>query len=415
MPSTHFPVVIVGGGPAGATASLFLSQMGVEHLLAEKSAFPRDKICGDAISGKALDVLNKVIPDSLTAFCKGRQSISSTDGMIFGAPNGRTVEIAFPKPKTELPIGIICKRADFDHFLFLQAAENAQCHPIIGQVKSAVRDGEKWKVEVLEGDMPLRFSADHLLIADGAQSQLKKALHANDRDDNHFCAGIRQYHAGIAGMHPQNYLELRFYPQILPGYLWIFGLPNAEANVGLGMLSKDVKTRKANLRKMLADLIETQPELKERFKTATPLENAQGWGLPLGSREIAISGAGYLLLGDAASLIDPFTGEGIANAVVSGMVAARIIGQSAEHKKLNAEVRLSEYDAEIYRKLKAELQLSRRIQQLTRVPWLFNLVVSRISGSRPLAELFTNMFIDLDLRKKLKRPGFYLRLLTGRA
>ena len=117
-----------------------------------------------------------------------------------------------------------------------------------------------------------------------------------------------------------------------------------------------------------------------------------------------------MLTGDAASLIDPFTGEGVGNAVVSGLVASRIAKKAIEADNFSKEA-LAEYDTIIYQKLWKELKLSHTMQKLTTYPRLFNFVVNRINGSKSLQEVFTNMFTDLELRARMENPMFYVKLL----
>jgi flavin-dependent dehydrogenase len=198
--------------------------------------------------------------------------------------------------------------------------------------------------------------------------------------------------------------------ELLPGYFWIFPLPGGGANVGMGMLSKDIKRKKVNLRKELLNIIQNHPVMKKRFENAHLEGNIVGWGLPFGSKKRELSGNNFILTGDAASLIDPFTGEGIGNAVVSGLVASRIAKKALDAGDFSKEF-LFEYDSIIYSKLWNELKLSHTLQKLTTYPWLFNFVVNRINSSKALQEVFTNMFTDLELRAKMENPMFYIKLL----
>ena len=116
-----------------------------------------------------------------------------------------------------------------------------------------------------------------VLAADGAQSILNKKLTGNVVEKEHFCAGVRQYYSNVKEFHPENHIELHFYKEILPGYLWVFPLPGNQANVGLGMLSSVVSKKKMNLKTELAKLLETEPLLKQRFKDAIPLTEVQGF------------------------------------------------------------------------------------------------------------------------------------------
>ena len=138
----------------------------------------------------------------------------------------------------------------------------------------------------------------------------------------------------------------------------------------------------------------------------------RGFGLPLGSKKRDISGDGYLLLGDAASLIDPFTGEGIGNAMLSGMVAADIAEKAISANNFS-KILLQEYDVTVYRKLWNELSLSKRLQNLSKHGWLFNFVVNKASRNKTVQETISCMFNDLDIRSQLRKPSFYFKLLFG--
>src|SRR5947208_741284 len=118
MNSEDFPIVIVGAGPAGAAASLFLSEEKIPHLLIDKEKFPRDKICGDAISGKALEIIAKLKPEAIRQFAEKEDKSLEAFGIRFVAPNGNPVDVALPKPKADLPVGILSRRFDFDNLLF---------------------------------------------------------------------------------------------------------------------------------------------------------------------------------------------------------------------------------------------------------------------------------------------------------
>ena len=117
-----------------------------------------------------------------------------------------------------------------------------------------------------------------------------------------------------------------------------------------------------------------------------------------------------MLIGDAGSLIDPFTGEGIGNAMYSGWFAAEQAIASLKTGDLSA-AGLASYDVAVYDRLWSELKLSKRMQELVRFPWLFNLVVNKANRNAALSEMISCMFEDLDIRERLKNPGFYLKLL----
>ena len=170
--------------------------------------------------------------------------------------------------------------------------------------------------------------------------------------------------------------------------------------------------RKMNLREVLDKLLSTDDRFKERFRSATALETIKGFGLPLGSKQRKLSGNRFLLTGDAASLIDPFSGEGIANAIRSGRIAASHIITAFQRQDFSASFNL-EYDREIYRRMWKELKLSYGLQKLCRYPLLFNFIVKKANNSPYVRQFLIDSLADIQRKKSLLRPGFYWRMLFG--
>ena len=183
-----------------------------------------------------------------------------------------------------------------------------------------------------------------------------------------------------------------------------------EANVGLGMLKKDMQNKNVNLKEILKKTLAENETIKHRFEKAELIDDIKGWGLPLGSKKRDLTGERYLLVGDAASLIDPFSGEGIGNALFSGKVAAGVV-QEALRENDFSHTFLKRYSEHIYNELGNELNLSFRLQQLVRFPWLFNFLMNRLQTNDALRDMVSHMFTDLDMRAKLKSPSFYMKLL----
>ena len=403
-------VCVLGAGPGGATAALSLAKEGIPSLLIDKASFPRDKICGDALSGKVVEVLKKINPDFITELASSSIQVDSW-GVTFVAPNLQYLRLPFisERKKESLPPGFISKRMDFDNFL----VEKVKQEKLISflpstHITSYFKENENWILR--NGDNSIEIHCSLLIVADGANSYFARH-HANiPVERNHYCAGLRAYYKGVQGMDHENFIELHFLKDFLPGYFWIFPLPNGEANVGVGMRSDVVAEKKMNLKEEMIRIIEQYPQLKERFKNAEMVDKIRGYNLPLGSKKRKLSGDGYLLLGDAASLIDPFTGEGIGNAMLSAMAATKILITTNDEKKYDAKT-LLQYDQEVYRRLWPELKVSYRMQQLVNFPWLFNLVVKKANKSKLLRDTISGMFEDIELRSRLKNPMFYIRLL----
>jgi menaquinone-9 beta-reductase len=400
-------VLIVGAGPGGCATALALAKQGVKALLVDKATFPRDKVCGDALSGKVMRVLDRLAPDVGEALRADPRQTPSW-GVIFTSPKGRSLRVPFSRTTGEGPApGSIMPRADLDALLFDRACRA----PGISVLQNTAlnhyeRTAEGWLVT--DKDQRVAIRSKLVIAADGANSHFSRHVAGIPMEPRHHCADVRAYFTGVTGLDPQGFIELIFLAELLPGYLWIFPLPNGGANVGLGLRSDVVRKRRVDLKAVMKQLIAEHPRLKERFANARMNGSIQGLGLPLASKRRALSGDGYMLVGDAGHLIDPFTGEGISHAMISGMHAGDVASGW-----LLGKASLAEYDGRVWRRLGKEIAISTRLQQLANRPWLFNFVVDRAVKNPALADTISSMFNDLDLREQLKNPSFYLRLLFG--
>jgi menaquinone-9 beta-reductase len=405
-----YDAVIVGAGPGGATCAAVAARAGLRVLLLDKAeAFPRDKICGDAISGKSVDVMKRLgMIDPLLAATQ-----LDSWGVTFSGPYGDEVAIPFTK-EMDQPVapGFLCDRVTFDA-LVLDQARAAGAEVRLGTtVTGLLRDGDRITgVRLKQGGQEEAVPARVTIGADGAYSVVVRELGMDQLEEAHYCAGLRWYWQGVTGFHEKNHIELHFVDEVIPGYFWIFPMADGRANVGLGMLSSEVKKRDLKLKPMLEKVVE-HPRFRERFAGAEPLEKIRGWGLPLGSKPRKMYGDGWMLVGDAASLIDPFTGEGIGNAMVSGERAAAYALRAAEADLATAAT-LAGYQKEVLSYLGNELRLSHAMQRLGRWKWLLNTVIRKASRSPEVADALSMMFDDEDQREKLFSPLFYLRLLRA--
>lgn len=410
------PVIIIGAGPAGASTSIFLSKAGIPHIIIEKALFPRDKVCGDACSGKTLFVLRKANPAWGTDIFHQPENYTPSHGIMFVAPNGKSINIPFkgPQKEGELSAGFTTPRFTFDNFLFNKI--DAQYATVFQEasLQKIEKSAHGVSVTFMQNEKEYEVKSKIIVGADGDKSQVQKTLAPAKPSPKAHAIGLRAYYEGVTDMNPNNFIELHFLPEMLPGYFWIFPLPGGKANVGVGIPSERVRTKKINLRELMLKTIEENPTINKRFKDAKLDGKILGWGLPLALSQQSISGDHYLLTGDAASLIDPFSGEGIGNALFSGMLAAEAIQKSLLEKRYDAAFFKQAYDEVLYKKLGSELKLSATLQRLCRIPWLFNFVVNKARKSPALSQTMSSMFADLDLRKQLKKPSFYFKILFNK-
>lgn len=410
------PVVIIGAGPAGVGTSIYLSLAGIKHIIIEKETFPRDKVCGDAISGKSAFVLRKANPSWLHDIFKQPEEFTPSNGIIFVAPNGKALEIPYGdnlKPG-ELAAGFTTPRMVFDNYLFQKINREYATVFEGSSLTSITRSEGKVQVQFEQNGNSYEVTSPVIVGADGDKSAVRKNFLNDHTSPKAYAVGLRAYYKGVEGLHEKNYIELHFLPEVLPGYFWIFPLPNGMANVGVGILSETIRQKKINLREQMLKAIEHNPTISKRFKNAKLQGKIQGWGLPMGMERQPVSGDQFLLTGDAASLIDPFSGEGVGNALYSGMLAAYAIQAALEKNDYSSTFFKTAYDDVLYRRLGDELRISATLQRLCKYPWLFNFVVNKAHKSPSLSKTISCMFTDMDLRDQLRKPSFYLKILMNR-
>lgn len=382
--SRNYDVVIVGAGPAGLACAISLKDSGLKVALLEKSSFPKDKICGDAISPDILNQLTWIDPE-LRAKLEAFENKIKCDKLLISSPNGANVTFSLNfSNEGKANYGYVIRRKDFDQVLYdyLKELNHVDIFENCTVTKACTFNTHA-EIETSLG----LFKSKIICAADGVHSTLKKQLLVVKELERDFhAAALRVYYKGVTGL-KEGCIELHYIDGMPGGYFWIFPLPNGEANVGIGCLSSVVSKDKLNIKKILKDTIENHPDFKERFANAEALETFKGCPIPLGGRRNSLSGNRFLILGDAASIVDPATGEGVANAVRSGRFAAKYISEAAAVNDFSAKNN-SIYDQRLYDNILKELKLSKFVQRLSLYPWLMNYSIKRIEKSKVFNRYF---------------------------
>lgn len=412
------PVAIIGCGPAGAAASIFLTKNRIQHIILDKDIFPRDKICGDGCSGKTAYVLRQANPEFLDEIFSQPEAFLPSYGVKFVSPNGKALDIPFSleKDKSMRPPGFTSKRTVFDNYLFTKLA-SPYC-TIINNATAVSLDKteEGYAIDYkISGSAQVNTLRCNLLIgADGDKGITRKTFIQGNAVSKTSIVGIRAYYDGVTDMHEGNFIELHFLKEVLPGYFWIFPLPNGQANVGIGATAAIVRQKKINLRELMLKTVAEHPNIKHRFTNARLLDKISGWGLPTGAQPEELSGDNYMLTGDAASLVDAFTGEGIGNALFSGMIAAEAAAKAVQANNYSASFLKEHFANELFRRIGDELHLSQKMQGLVRYPWLLNLVINKAIKSPSLQKTMSSMLANVDVRALLRKPSFYWNILVNK-
>jgi flavin-dependent dehydrogenase len=248
--------------------------------------------------------------------------------------------------------------------------------------------------------------ADVVVGADGFNSVVARELGLYRHDSARWFVATRGYYRGL-DIAP-NTVEIHFVRETLPGFLWMFPTGDGITNVGLGLVHRDLKRRRRKLRDVHEAVLQL-PRFRARFQPTERIGDVHGWNLPTPDFSRIVSGDGFLLVGDAAGLVDPFSGEGIGNAMVSGRVAAATIDEHIrEARSLDA------YAARLRAAIDArEINLHYRLRALARSERLVDMLVARAAAHGDVLEWMRTMATGDDTasrKRALLSPVTYARL-----
>jgi geranylgeranyl reductase family protein len=336
-PAEHADVLVVGGGPAGAAcaAAALRAAPGSRVLVVDRADFPRDKVCGDGVAPEALDVLADLGLDT-DALVDGFPAVPR---LRLTSPRGTTVERAMHRPARTVP------RAVLDGRLLDQVRAAGA-----GFARHTVRRVIAHPTHV---DVDGRFTAGVVVGADGAESVVRRSLGLPGNPPDRLAVAIRGYAAELPGQADVQVIVttgLRW-----PAYAWSFPLGDGRANVGYGELVSSRVTR--------AGLIEG---LQRLLPGVTP-SGLRAHRLPLSTGRPRLPDGRVLLAGDAQSLVNPLTGEGIFYAVLSGALAGAAAAHGAAAGRVHREL--------LRARLGRHLRASGTASQLSRWPVVMDAAV----------------------------------------
>jgi geranylgeranyl reductase family protein len=312
-PAEEADVIVVGAGPAGSTTAFYLAQAGLDVLLLEKSRFPREKVCGDGLTPRAVKALAGMGID-----------ISEKNGWVRNKGlrvigSGQRMECPWPELSSYPGYGLVRTRANFDETL-ARRAEQAGVRLLENTtVTGPVIDDRTDRIIGVKTTSEQTFAARTIVAADGNSSRLSVAMGLRKRDDRPLGVAVRTYYK--SPRHDDDYLEswldLWDGDRLLPGYGWIFGMGDGTSNVGLGLLNTSKSFGNTDYHAMLRKWLAGMPA-EWGFTEENRTEPIRGAALPMGFNRTPHYHRGLLLAGDAGGMVNPFNGEGIAYAMESG-------------------------------------------------------------------------------------------------
>ena len=311
----------MGAVPPARPRRSTLAARGRDVVLVDKATFPRDKCCGDGLTAGALRLL-----EGLGLEPKAVPSWQVVTDVVVRSPSGRTVR--FPLPRDAGQYAAVARRADLDAAV-LDLARDAGAEVLDGHgVTGARQDDERIVVDV---DGVGEVTARYAIGADGMWSPLRKHLGANEPGYLGEWHAFRQYFTGVGPVAARD-LIVWFEPDLLPGYAWSFPLPDGRANVGFG-IQRGGKVEHVRDMKDLWPRILERPHVREALGTAATAEAPhRAWPIPAAIDRARLTAGRAFFVGDAAAATDPMTGEGIAQALLTGILAAEAIAGGDPHE-----------------------------------------------------------------------------------
>jgi len=322
-------VLVVGAGPSGSAAAAWCARGGLDVILADAAEFPRDKACGDGLTPRAIDELHKLGLSTWLSEQQGNRGLRAA---------GFSQELYLPWPGGSLPDhGAAVSRMVLDAAI-RDVALVAGAQALSGyRALDAQHDGRRVTGVTFRGaEGPVTVRCDRLVVADGARSQLGRVLGRQWHRSTAYGVAIRAYVSSARSDDSwiSSHLELRgLTGDLLSGYGWIFPLGSGRVNIGVGTLATARRPAELNLRDLLDQYAAGQ---QGAWELDGPLEAPASALLPMGGAVSGVSGANWMLIGDAAGCVNPLNGEGIDYGLETGHLAADLLVQQSSPADLAA-------------------------------------------------------------------------------
>ena len=403
-------VVVVGGGPAGASTAFRLARAGLGVTIVDRAHFPRTKPCAEYLSPQAARILHDMgVLDAVeragAAQLRGMR-IRSADGTTF---EGRFVAShGYPAFRDS---GLALPRAELDAIL-LDAARAAGARVEEGwRVARVLRDGNGRATGVAGTDAAGREAVLHAAVvvgADGLRSVVARDLGLSRRARLPARYAFVAHFGGIEGTDDAGEMHVT-----ADGYVGLANVGSGRTNVALVVPAASVRAARHGAERFLAAWIARQPHLARRFERATRLTPVRATG-PFASQARRACGPGAALVGDAAEFFDPFTGEGIHAALRGGELAAPFVAEAARaHSTVDADASLAAYARLHTQEFRGKRVVERLVGLAVAYPWIFDRAAHVLAKRQEMADLLIGVTGDFVPPREVLHPRFLFDLFGG--
>ncbi len=377
--------IVVGAGPCGSTAATALVQKGYDVLLLDRQKFPRDKVCGDNITGEAIELLFGIGMEE-----KIREAdFYPISSFLLSSPKGYVIEAEIGDSGRSVASSYVVPRVEFDLLVQQHAIESGAEFQVAHVTGPVVENGRVVGVQVRSNGDDQIILSKVVIGADGVSSVIAQALKSDQHEARHRAVALRTYIDDIE----ERPHRLEFYLPgcILPGYAWKFHAGGGRVNLGLGMRLDKFRKSDRSLEELLEIFLD-MPIIRKCLQGSSRPNQISVGQLNLGSQDIQRAFDGALLVGDAAGLVNPLSGGGIRNGLESALLAADIIEDALSNDDVSLK-RLRRYDRAIRAAMWTNMRRSYLIQRnMLQFPGLVDLLVRFFGSDRGLTSLIIRKF-----------------------